>query len=705
MVDSSSRSVRRAEIATEQRYLDRVYARVEELRGEAKAMRDQGFRSAEGAKNEAEFEQSQMLLTRDVLVQHASKLLSALDAEHEGLVFGRLDMDNGETVYVGRLGVRDAGFDNLVTDWRAPAAAAFYQATAENPMGVVRRRVIRSSAQVVVDVDDDLLDVEALPEGMPVVGEGALMASLTRARGERMHNIVATIQREQDEAIRAPWRGVTEITGGPGTGKTAVALHRAAYLLYRDRRRMSGSGVLFVGPSPVFTNYVSRVLPSMGEDAAELRALGELPDGVAASRQDPLPLAVLKGSHDMAKVLRKEARSAPAGVPESFRIVYKGQVLRLESSELAKVRRRVLASHKPPNTVRVLAAEALLEALWRQADSAAREDGRVPPEQEELTAELAERMDFHRFVVTWWPLRSPAEVLAGLGDPVRLAAAAGRLLDRGQVRRLAESFRRDGHSVADAALLDELRVLMGVPPKSRRERARQRATGDTEPSARTDYDEYAHIVVDESQDLSPMQWRMLGRRGRHASWTIVGDPVQSSWPEPEEAARAARKAFGERTTRRRFTLRTNYRNSSEIFGLAARVVTGFADPDDLPDAVRSTGIEPETRDIVDHAADTRAAAKDMLAAVEGTVGVLVPMDRVADVASWVDGLDDRLRVVGDLDAKGLEYDGVVLLEPAELVAESVTGPRNLYVALTRATQRLTVLSTDPNWFPSGIAAE
>ena len=236
----SQTSDKQTEIAAEQAHVDVVYKRVEEMRTEAQDMRRRGDQLAHGARNEAIFEQAAMLFERDVMVRHATQILRSLDAEHEGLVFGRLDTteedDTGtgpetETMYVGRLGIRDVNFDNLVTDWRAPAAAPFYQATAEQPMNVVRRRVIRSTGQSVVDIDDDLLAPEKRPASMAVVGEGALMASLTRARGDRMRDIVATIQKEQDEAIRAPWQGVTEITGGPGTGKTAVALHRVAYLL------------------------------------------------------------------------------------------------------------------------------------------------------------------------------------------------------------------------------------------------------------------------------------------------------------------------------------------------------------------------------------------------------------------------------------------------------------------------------------------
>ncbi|WP_158888893.1 HelD family protein [Amycolatopsis anabasis] len=703
--------VRRAEIAIEQTHVDRVYTRLAELRSQAEAMRAKGYEIGHGAQKEAVFEQASMLFERDMMVFHANQTLQTLDAEYEGLVFGRLDHTSDETIYVGRLGIRDAEFDNLVTDWRAPAAAAFYQATAEEPMDVVRRRVIRCSGQNVLDVDDDVLIPDAVPESMQVVGEGALMAALGRSRGEKMRDIVATIQREQDEVIRAPWRGVTEITGGPGTGKTAVALHRAAYLLYRHRRQLGGAGVLVVGPSGVFTSYIERVLPSMGETNVELRALGQVLDGIEATRQDPAPLAAIKGSLRMRKVLLRALRDTPPDAPEEMRIVYRGEVLKLGAKELDKVRRKVHTHGGPPNRSRVRAAETLLEALADKAEEYARADDRTI-DRAELITDLGERIDFHRFLVVWWPVLYPGEVLRWLGDERRLARSAKQLLNQEEIALFAASMRdrSRGWSVADVALLDELRVLAGPPPKRRRraqdvleaEHPPRTATGPQRPEH---YDEYSHIVVDESQDLSPMQWRMVGRRGKYASWTVVGDPVQSSWPDPAEAAQARDHAFGPRTARRRFTLRTNYRNSAEIFDLAAEVVAGHAEPDELPRAVRKTGISPVVRTI-DRGGlegEVQAAAKELLDAVEGTVGVITAMDRVEEVGQWLSGqADERLKVVGSLDSKGLEYDAVVLVEPTELITESTTGRRVLYVALTRATQQLTVLSADSDWLPGSI---
>ncbi|MDT7656865.1 MAG: hypothetical protein QOF38_1580 [Pseudonocardiales bacterium] len=680
-------STRQDEITAEQRHVDRVYARLTQLREEAKELRSAGYRRGQERHPGALFE-------RDVMVFQAGRMLRELETEHEGLVFGRLDKVAGQIQYVGRLGVRDPDFEPLVIDWRAPAAAAFYRATPENPMEVVRRRTIRSFGQRVLDLTDDLLMPDAAPDGMPVVGEGSLMADLSRARGPAMRDIVATIQREQDEAVRAPSGGITEISGGPGTGKTAVALHRAAYLLYADRRRFSG-GVLVVGPSPVFMDYISRVLPSLGEDTVELRSLGGVLDGVSASRLDPPALAELKGSGRMRRLLKAALASDPPGVPTELRMVYRGQVIRLGADTLGSVRRDVHRQRATPNRARREAAAALLNALWLASGDIDNPSSRA--DRESLIADLGDRSEFDAFLDDWWTELRPTEVLSWLGDPRRLSGLAGRTLRPDQVAALSASWRSaDGSgqpdwSVADVALLDELRVLAGERGEGRRGREFF----------------YGHVIVDEAQDLSPMQWRMLGRRGQYASWTIVGDPAQTSWPTTDEADRARESALGRVKTRRRFQLSTNYRNSAEIFELAASVVRDVVAPAELPKPVRSTGWAPSvlTVDAAKLPAACREAVDELLEAVEGTVGVITAMDRRAEVSGWladrfgagVDGAESRLRVAGSLEAKGLEYDAVVLVSPSELIAESSTGRRALYVALTRATQRLTVLSSDDSW--------
>ncbi|HEV2087683.1 MAG TPA: UvrD-helicase domain-containing protein [Cryptosporangiaceae bacterium] len=690
------------EMAAEQRHVDRVYLRLEQVREDAVAIATDGHRRAHIGNEGALYE-------RDVMVYESARRLRTLDAEYEGLVFGRLDLVDGEARHIGRLGVRDADYEPLVVDWRAPAAAAFYRATTEDPMDVVRRRVIHSAGTRVVGVSDDLLDPAAAPEAMPVVGEGALMAALARARGHTMRDIVATIQREQDEAVRAPASGVTLIEGGPGTGKTAVALHRAAYLLYQNRRRFTGGGVLLVGPSRAFMTYIERVLPSLGEDSVVLRALGELVEDVRATRRDSPAVAAVKGSLRMRRVLARAVKDAAPTAPTSLRIVYGGEVLRLEGHRLAAVRRVVHHRGAAPNASRARAVEALVAALWDTAM-----EWSDPPlhwDRERFDEEVRERNEFTTFVRAWWPVLTPAEVFGWLADRERLARYAGGVLSPAEIAVLAGSFVVEEPSVADAALLDELRALLGRPPQppSRRrvpdpgEMQELRLSSDRPVrGVRPESDEeYALIVVDEAQDLSPMQWRMLGRRGRHASWTIVGDPAQSAWESPVEASQARDAAVGT-ARRRQFTLTTNYRNSAEIFDLAARVLRRDLPDAELPRAVRPTG-HPPAHHVVpggDLADAVRDEIEALLDAVEGTVGIVTPAALRAQASTWVPrgrADADRAQVVDAIEAKGLEYDAVVVVDPAAIAAESSAGVRVLYVALSRATHRLTTISTDPAW--------
>jgi DNA helicase IV len=688
------------ELAAEQRHVDRVYARLEAVKADAKAVQDDGHQRARLGNSGGLYE-------RDVMVYEAARRLHTLDSEYDGLVFGRLDLDGGTTRYVGRLGLRDERFEPLVMDWRAPASAPFYQATPAERMSVVRRRVLRCLGKSVVGIEDDLLAPGAVPDGMRVVGDGALLATLARGTGSAMRDIVATIQHEQDLAVRAPAAGATTVSGGPGTGKTAVALHRIAYLLYNDRQRFEGGGVLLVGPSPVFVSYIGQVLPSLGEESVSLRSLGELLDGVTAVRRDDPEAAALKGSLRIRDLLTRVAREPAPTAPTSLRIVYGGEVITLDAIELDGVRRRVNARRTPPNNARTLAVEELIATLWNKAMNWAE-----PPkwDRAEFKAEIWDRPEFVDFAYDWWPTLTPREVLRSLGDRGRLARLARRLYSNAEIGVLARSWALDGVSVADVPLLDELRLLLGEPRRRHRKRKPPREEGEyRELSTVTErqltrqaveraphYDEYAHIVVDEAQDLSPMQWRMLGRRGRYASWTIVGDAAQSSWGDPREAAQARDRALG-RGPRRTFTLSTNYRNPAEIFDFAARLVRAAVPDADLPTAVRSTGHEPEHRMVTDVPATVRAEVAALLGQVEGTVGVISTTNRRDEVASWLDGSWERVHAVGSLDAKGMEYDGVVVVEPAEIRAESAAGDRTLYVALTRATQRLVTVSTSGDW--------
>jgi hypothetical protein len=512
---------------------------------------------------------------------------------------------------------------------------------------------------------------------------------------------------------------VTLIEGGPGTGKTAVALHRAAHLLYRDRRRFEGGGVLLVGPSPVFMSYIERVLPSLGEETAELRAIGEIVDGVKTDRLDPPHLAAVKGSLRMRRLLQRVLREGPPGAPAELRIVYAAEVLRVRAGDLAGLRRELHRRIHHPNAGGAEVRRALLQALWT-----ARPEG-VAWSAKRFAEEVADRDEFERFARAWWPVLAPAEVLSWLGDAARVRRAGQGWLAIDVCTDLAASWvgAPADLSVADVALVDELRTMLGEPPRPvpKRNRSRgygidyagdnirelstvaERHFGAAERAPRPDnYDGYAHVLVDEAQDVSPMQWRMLGRRGRQGSWTIVGDAAQSAWPDPAEARRARDEALRGKQVRR-FHLGTNYRNSAEIFEFAAGVVRQFVPDADLPDAVRRTGVGPEHRRAASRSALAAAAAEaaaGLVVAVEGTVAVIAPAARREQVAAAVSAAVGsaaaaRVHVVDGMRAKGMEYDGVVVVSPEEIVAESPAGVRVLYVALTRATHRLvTVAATD-----------
>ncbi|MGP4008824.1 HelD family protein [Streptomyces sp. 4N124] len=762
-------SVRDREIGVEQEHLDRVYQRLEEKIHEAEfLMNDAAKRGQVGTPG--------ALAERDAQVFRAGIHLSRLNNEFEDFLFGRIDLllgkdgkkgpdgaytavepadgavrddgtaDIAETLHIGRIGVLDQDYAPLVIDWRAPAAAPFYRSTPVDPGRVVRRRVIRSKGRRVLGVEDDLMrpELKATLDGheLPVIGDGALMAALGQARSHTMRDIVASIQAEQDLVIRAPAASVTYVEGGPGTGKTAVALHRAAYLLYQDRRRYAG-GILIVSPTPLLVAYTEGVLPSLGEEGqVAIRAIGSLVDGTEATLYDSPSVARAKGSYRMLKVLRKAARGAlelgvtagrpavsgqlafgeeaedaaagsaqaPAAPPTRLRVVAFGRRLELEAAELERIRHAVLSGTAPVNLLRPRARKLLLDALWEQSGAATRHT------DPELAAELRSSFDeditsedaFIAFLDAWWPELTPKQVLAAMADERRLGRWARRILNPGEIRKVARSLKRNGHSVHDIAMLDELQAILGTPARPRRKReldpldqltgldelmpVREESQRERAERLAQERVEYAHVIVDEAQDLTPMQWRMVGRRGRHATWTVVGDPAQSSWSDPEEAAQARDEALGTRP-RRRFQLTVNYRNPAEIAELAAKVLALAMPGSESPRAVRSTGVEPHFTAVRDSLGRTvREEAARLLDRVDGTVGVVVAMNRREEARRWLTGLGERVVALGSLEAKGLEYDATVVVSPAEIADESPAGLRVLYVALTRATQQLTVVS-------------
>ncbi|MEU8787195.1 UvrD-helicase domain-containing protein [Streptomyces sp. NPDC048637] len=850
--DHASDSVRDREIEAEQTHLDRVYRRLEEKIHEAEFLMDDAAKRGQVGTPGA-------LAERDAQVFQAGVHLHRLNSEYEDFLFGRIDLLLGkdgkkgpdgaftsvepadgaiedgratiaETLHIGRLGVLDADYTPLVIDWRAPAAAPFYRATPVAPGRVVRRRVIRSKGRKVLGVEDDLMrpEITATLDGeeLPAIGDGALMAALGRARSHTMRDIVASIQAEQDKVIRAPAASVTEVEGGPGTGKTAVALHRAAYLLYQDRRRYAG-GILIVSPTPLLVAYTEGVLPSLGEEGqVAIRALGSLVDGAEASSgggpegldegrrsgdggaYDPPAVARIKGASRMQKLLRKAARGAlelaapgaqhtgreaakaaangggapegdaqlsledlfaaagddtdrdaaangsrrrrtraprpappAAGPPAHLRVVAFGGRIELDADELRAIRQSALGGTAPVNLLRPRARRLILDALWSKSGAARRyTDPELAAEAREgFDEDITTEPDFQEFLDAWWPELTPRGVLAAMADERLLGRWARRVLTSREVRQLARSLQRldsSGHgplSVHDVALLDELQMVLGAPMRPARPREADpldHLTGLEELSTHADRmgggrsrrerleeerTDYAHVIVDEAQDLTPMQWRMVGRRGRHATWTVVGDPAQSSWSDPDEAAVARDEALGTRP-RRRFTLTVNYRNPAEIAELAARVLALAMPGMASPKAVRSTGLEPRFALVADGDRDgnggrdgngqarpgddaalaqaTVAEAERLLGEVDGTVGVVVAMNRRAQARRWLAPLGDRVVALGSLEAKGLEYDATLVVSPAEIADESPAGLRVLYVALTRATQQLTVLSAE-----------
>ncbi len=678
------------QIAVEQQVVDRVYERLEVMRAQARTLKSEGHSRATSGPLTG-------LVERDAMVLRAAAQLSDLDGQEEGLVFGRLDFDDGDTYRIGRLGVRDEDREPLVVDWRAPAAAPFYRATTGEPLGVDRRRVIICEGPKVVGLDDDVLSTKDI-EG--VVGEGALLASLTRERGEHMRDIVTTIQREQDEAIRAPAHGVTLITGGPGTGKTQVALHRAAYLLYTDRGRFADGRILVVGPSTVFTDYIGRVLPGLGEDSVHLRAIGELFEGVTATRRDSAKVAKVKGGLGMVRVLTDLAWDTPPGVPDRLSTL-KAEDL---AGARAEIRKRCEAQGIKPNGARAIAAtvlselldgkeipESFLKAWWPQLtpqDVLPAQNGEWTVDDVPLLDELADILGTpekprvtqsewqlrelksgarlaETFVVSWslndgWQLFAP-----GLPTPI---ANSGQSIDNNGYwaaqRWAAAIILREGHKVVS--------WVDGFDPHG--EEAFVPVLAEplpvAEPDTPTD-DVYLHVILDEAQDLSPMECRMIARRAAHASMTIVGDLGQATHPLAVETWPELVKRLGKRQLRT-LDLPTGYRVPQAIADFAALAL--------------APGIEP-TRSFRPGGTLEIRYVDDLATAVREARGeaTVIAADHVAL----------ELGAVPVSQVKGLEYDRVILVEPADIVAAEPRGMNRLYVALTRAVASLVILHHKP----------
>ena len=739
-----------ADIAAEQRYVSVLYQRLDAERELATRRLDETLRETGGT--------PQARTERDVATTMYTDRLAQLNSVEQGLCFGRLDFHDDpsgeETAYIGRLGLFDADDDYrpLLIDWRAPVARPFYLATAAAPDGVRRRRHIRSLSRRVTGVDDEILDLREADQGqnLGLAGEAALLAALERRRTGEMADIVATIQAEQDDIIRAGLSGVLVVQGGPGTGKTAVALHRAAYLLYTHRRQLTTRGVLVLGPNSTFLRYIGQVLPSLGETGVLLATVGELYPGVRAGGSDSRRAAEVKGRIAMADVLAEAVRDRQR-VPEPvLEIEVEREILRLDRKTCTAARTRARRSRRPHNQARRIFAADVLDALTRQTARRLGEDLLDPRDLDDIRAELAADDNVRAAIDSLWPTIGPERLLRELlADAGRLDAAAGKRLDADDRAALLRDPRAPW-TPADVPLLDELAELLGeddtearaeAARREREERAyaegvlhvmeqdeeiideevlrvsdvldaellaeRQQRRSDLTAAQRAAQDRtwtFGHVIVDEAQELSAMDWRTLMRRCPSRSMTLVGDVAQtgaeggaSSWGQ------ALAPYVADRWRLRQLSV--NYRTPAEIMRLAAGVLAEINPELAAPVSVRSTGVEPVQRDL-DPGGRTAALRETVLAELTavagGTVAVLCPESEQAALrAELADLIDESAAgeanpaVLGVARAKGLEFDSVVLVSPQEIVAESPRGWGDLYVALTRATQRLAVLHTGP----------
>ena len=637
---------------------------------------------------------------REVIYEQVLNRLSQLQMGDASLVFGRIDQGpeaGGESYHIGRLGVWDRNQDPVVVDWRAPIAEAFYRATGGESFGLERRRHFATRGRTLLAIEDelfgDLTRLDAPEEGAAprLAGQGALIAALEAARTGRLSDIVATIQGEQDEIIRSPLPGVLVCQGGPGTGKTVVALHRAAYLLYTHRFPLDGQGVLVVGPNRLFLAYIEQVLPSLGEAGVEMAVLADLIDHGRVEGRDLEPVARVKGDLRMVQVLAKAVRDRQRALRGDVHIGYGLHTLWLtvERSELiVREARRRFRTHN--------GARRFVESEVYAALAASHPDDVDPKAVRER---LHESLVIREALASMWPVLTPAQLLNDLyGSRALLRSAAhGRfanhdieLLSRPRSERADEVVWRD----SDVPLLDEARELLGSRP------GRKHVEG---------WRTYGHIVIDEAQDLSPMDLRMLTRRSLNGSMTVVGDIAQSTGAWAHNSWDEVLAHLPDRREPRLVELTVGYRIPAPMMSLAARVLTKAAPGLKPPRSVRQDGEPPRVVRAPNGLAPTLVElVRDELEASDaGNIAVIHPASLGNELAAMFEaagishgranrrGLDQQLTLVPVGLVKGLEVDAAIVVEPARIVAEEAQGMRALYVALTRATKRLRVVHAEP----------
>ena len=729
-------------VAEEQEFVDRAYSRLDQLRSQYREQR-QKIDANHGVGN------AQGWTERDALATHFAELSSRLDNVEERLVFGRLDMKDHATHYIGRISLLDEHSSPLLVDWRAPISAPFYQATAQEPLGVVRRRHIATRARSVTSVEDELLDVDqAQHQGLTLQGEGALMSALSSARSGRMGDIVATIQGEQDRVIRASDRGILVVQGGPGTGKTAVALHRAAYLLYTQRERLERSGVLIIGPSRTFLRYIEQVLPSLGDSGVVQMTIGDIVPGLRAQDDDPVDIAAIKGRAAFSRILREAVRLIPR-LPDRDQVlqVWNRRVT-LRVKDIQEALSRARRSGRPHNVARESFAMGLMELLAGrlivEAGDASTTADIDPDDLRTWMSEIRDSVDARRAInLAWMPTQAPAFLRKLWSRPDLLAQANRKAGTPLSVEDLNLLYRTQDQplTISDIPLIDELEELLGTldlasaqkrraeeqREKEERERASEalKATGlgggivtadmlmrqtQEAPSlrplaerARADRSwTYGHIVIDEAQDLSPMAWRCLLRRCPSRSMTVVGDLDQkrghrrpNSW---KQALGPAARAFSEE-----FVLSISYRTPRALTRIAQAVMAQHGTPvlypmeavRDVPDCYQVSHTHKDTlKECVSQVVSTMEERLDREEGEgKGRICVIVP-DAQAQLwhadESGASALDQRVSYLTAAGSKGLEFDSVVVVEPGAILDQ---GSGDLFVALTRATHDLHAVTT------------
>ncbi|WP_210767865.1 HelD family protein [Cellulomonas humilata] len=741
------------ELADEQRVVDQLYGRLDDLRAQMRA------RLAD-VRREGPSGSPQNRSERDAFATLYEDRIAQLEAVEERLVFGRLDLDDDTLRYIGRLGLTDTEQTQLLTDWRAPAAQAFYRATAAHPDGVVRRRHVVTRGRAVTSVEDEVLDLDRLtgdsdPRLSGLSGEGALLAGLAAGRTGRMGDIVATIQGEQDAIIRSELGGALVVQGGPGTGKTAVALHRAAYLLYAHRRMLERSGVLLVGPSRTFLRYIDQVLPSLGETGVVTTTVAELYPGIQATATEPEAVAELKGRALWAQVVARAVRDRERVPAQPVHVRVDGHDLVVRPGDIASAMSRARRNHKPHNQARV---SFVRDMLGRLAEQYVLQLGQEVPSDErgEIVEELRTTREIRIALnLAWMPI-TPQKLVADLwSKPHRLASAAPQLSARERAMLLRDA--DAPWTAADIPILDEAAELLGEDDQAARAEARAAAdrrtselayarqvlestgssgmvsaemladrfatTGPTLTTAeRAAADRswtYGHVVVDEAQELSAMAWRSLLRRVPTRSLTIVGDVAQTTATAGAHSW-AAQLDPVLRSSWRLNELTVNYRTPAEVADTARRVavaarlpvspLTSARDVDDSLVVERTSdvvaAVAERTEKLVAEVTDSSGAGRIAVIAVDGRLTAIGDALRAAGLrpalgtGTSAADLDAPLVVLSPREAKGLEFDVVVLVEPAEVIEASAG---DLYVAMTRPTRALHVLHDRP--LPRGWLAD